>query len=137
MLTNRHHMLGYAGLIPFYGLAIMSWLGFLYAIDWLLSYAALIFSFLGGLLWYASVVENLPRQVVIISVSTMLWAWFWLLSPTHYWLWLAALSFIGLHLYERKQLSDVYSTELMRLRGHLSYGAALALWLAALSTLHV
>ncbi len=137
MITKSHRILGYAGLLPFLGLAVMSWLGYLYAIDWLLSYAALIFSFLGGLIWYVSSVEKLPRHVLIVSISTMLWAWCWLLSPTHYWLWLAALSFIGLHLYERQQFHEIYSAELMRLRAHLSYGAAFFLWLAAMSTLNV
>jgi len=137
MISTTHRILGYSGLLPFIGLAIFCWLGYFSAIGWLVSYAALIFSFLGGLLWYASSVETLPLHAVIVSVSSMLWAWCWILMPSHYWLWLAALSFIGLHLYERQFLSEIYSSELMQLRRHLSLGAAFSLWLAAISTLNV
>lgn len=132
-MSRTHQLLGYAGLIPFIGLALLNILGsYPDSSEWLLSYAALIFSFLGGLLWLVSMQYELPRHVPMVSVGLMLWAWCWLLWPTFNWFWLAAWSFLGLWLYEKFYLASVYSPAFLRIRAHLSLIAALSLISAAL-----
>ncbi|MCX4190462.1 DUF3429 domain-containing protein [Methylophaga sp. OBS3] len=132
-MTRLHQLLGYAGLIPFVGLAIISMTGiYPNSSEWLLTYAALILSFLGGLLWVITMQYELPKHVPFVSVGLMLWAWCWLLWPTLNWFWLAAWSFLGLWLYEKYYISMVYSAEFIRLRGQLSLIAALSLMATAL-----
>lgn len=132
-MSRLHQLLGYAGLIPFIGLALINALGiFPSSGDWLLTYSALIFSFLGGLLWRVSMQNELPRHVPLVSVGLMLFSWCWLLLPIFNWFWLAAWSFLGLWLYEKFYLTSVYSPAFMRLRGQLSLIAALSLISAAL-----
>lgn len=132
-MTRLHQLLGYAGLIPFIGLALLTVTG-IYPVssEWLLSYAALIFSFLGGLLWLVSMQYELPKHVPVVSVSVMLWAWCWMLWPAFNWFWLAAWSFLGLWLYEKFYLASVLSLAFLRLRGQLSLIAAISLIAAAL-----
>ena len=132
-MTRLHQLLGYAGLIPFVVLAMLTVTGvYAASIEWLLSYAALIFSFLGGLLWLVSMQYELPKHVPLVSVSVMLWAWCWLLWPTFNWFWLAAWSFLSLWLYEKFYLAAVLSPAFLRLRGQLSLIAAISLIAAAL-----
>ena len=132
-MTRLHQLLGYGGLIPFVGLAIINMTGaFPNSSEWLLTYTALIFSFLGGLLWLVSMQYQLPNHVPLVSVSMMLWAWCWLLWPDINWFWFAAWSFLSLWLYEKFYLSMVYSPDFLRLRGQLSLTAALSLMATAL-----
>ena len=131
-MNQIHPLLGYGGLLPFIGLAILVVSGYQAASGWLISYAALILSFLGGLLWLASVKARLPAHVAMVSVVLMLWAWCWLLFPAINWFWWAAWSFLSLWLYEKRYIADFYGAELMRLRLHLSLIAAFSLMLAAL-----
>ena len=132
-MSRLYQLLGYGGLIPFVGLALLTVTGVYPASsEWLLSYAALIFSFLGGMLWLVSMQYQLPKHVPLVSVSLMLWAWCWLLWPAFNWFWLAAWSFLGLWLYEKYCLSMVFSPAFVRLRGQLSLIAALSLMAAAL-----
>lgn len=132
-MSRLHQLLGYAGLIPFIGLAVLTVTGVYPASsEWLLTYAALIFSFLGGLLWLVSMQYQLPKHVPLVSIALMLWAWCWLLWPAFNWFWLAAWSFLGLWLYEKFYLASVYSPAFLRMRGHLSLIAGLSLMAAAL-----
>lgn len=131
-MNRLHHLLGYGGLIPFIGLSLLIVMGYPAASFWLITYAALIFSFLGGLLWVASIKAALPKHVAIVSVTMMLWAWCWLLFPAINWFWFAAWSFLGVWLYEKRTLADFYGAELIRLRLQLSLVAAFSLILAAL-----
>lgn len=132
-MTGQHRLLGYAGLIPFIGLALLSFSdAYPASHQWLLSYAALIMSFLGGLMWHASLQHQLPRHVSIVSVMLMLWAWCWLLFPNVNWFWWAAWSFLAVWLYEKRYLSAVYSPAFMRLRAQLSLVAAFSLIATAL-----
>lgn len=130
-MNKQHRMLGYAGLIPFILLAIGNLAQIDHAAIFLLSYAALIFSFLGGILWGQSLSQALPPHVSLVSVSCMLWAWLWLLMPAYNWLWLAALSFIALWLYEWLLLSRYLAPDFVRMRGQLSLVAALSLVVAS------
>lgn len=131
-MSRLHTLLGYGGLIPFIALSILTVSGYSAAAGWLISYAALIFSFLGGLLWVASIKVPLPRQVAVVSVVLMLWAWCWLLFPAVNWFWWAAWSFLGLWLYEKRFVADFYGAGLLHLRLQLSLIAALSLLLTAL-----
>ncbi len=132
-MSRTHQFLGYAGLIPFIGLALLNAFGgYPDSSEWLLSYAALIFSFLGGLLWLVSMQYELPRHVPLVSAGMMLWAWCWLLWPAMNWFWLAAWSFLGLWLYEKFYLASVYSPAFLRMRAQLSLIAALSLISSAL-----
>lgn len=129
-MKTQHRYLGYAGLIPFVILAIGSLFDNRHAEIFLIDYAALIFSFLGGMLWTLSIKETLPVHVALVSVSAMLWAWLWLLTPAYNWFWLAALSFVALWLYEWFLLRRFIEHEFLMLRGQLSLIAALSLVLA-------
>lgn len=130
-----HYVLGYAGLIPFVGLSVLIALDTPQAEGWLLSYAALIFSFLGGVQWMATLktddTDNLTWKQ-IISVSVMLWAWLWLMVPQVDWFILAGLSFWLLWVYERVTLMVFYSTAFMQMRRNLSFVAGLSLISAGL-----
>ncbi len=129
-MKTPHRYLGYAGLIPFVILALGSLLDNRHAEIFLLDYAALIFSFLGGMLWTLSIRETLPAHVALVSVSAMLWAWLWLLTPAYNWFWLAALSYVALWLYEWFLLRRFIEHQFLMLRGQLSLIAALSLVLA-------
>lgn len=129
-MSPQHRYLGYAGLIPFVFLATASLLDSRHAAIFLIDYAALIFSFLGGMLWSLSLREKMPAHVALVSVSAMLWAWLWLITPAYNWFWLAALSFVALWLYEWFLLRRFIAHDFLMLRGQLSLIAALSLVLA-------
>lgn len=129
-MNQQHRYLGYGGLIPFVILGLASLADISHARWFLLSYAALIFSFLGGILWGQSLIKKMPVHCSLVSVSCMLWAWLWLLLPAYNWLWLAALSFVTLWLYEWLLLRPQLDPAFIRMRGQLSSIAALSLVLA-------
>ena len=131
-MNSHQRLLGYAGLIPFVLLSLAAVSDISHARFFLLGYAALIFSFLGGILWGISLGRNLPAHVSLVSVSCMLWSWLWLLMPGYDWFWLAALSFIALWCYEWLGLRHVYHPDFLYLRGQLSLVAALSLVMANL-----
>jgi len=130
-MSPQHRYLGYAGLIPFIFLATASLLDSRHAAIFPIDYAALIFSFLGGMLWSLSLREKMPAHVALVSVSAMLWAWLWLIMPAYNWFWLAALSFVALWLYEWFLLRRFIAHDFLMLRGQLSLIAALSLVLAS------
>lgn len=129
-MTPWHSRLGYAGLIPFIGLTALVLQSFPGASYWLLTYAALILSFLGGLLWSGSLNRQVPTHVLFVSVGVMIWAWVWLLLPQFSWYLPGSITFVLLWLYERIFLGDTYPREFMRLREWLTGLAALSLFLA-------
>ncbi|MCC5797205.1 MAG: DUF3429 family protein [Methylophaga sp.] len=130
-MTKLHKVLGYAGLLPFLVLSLLVY-NDQREIEWMLrDYSALIFSFLGGLLWLSSTRVYVPAHVAVVAVSCMLWAWCWLIVPQFFPLWLLAASFLALLFYEMQTLSAVYSDALMSLRKRLSLVAALSLLFAA------
>lgn len=122
-----HKVLGYAGLIPFIGLAVLIQFGYTDAKFMLISYAALIFSFLGGVQWMVSLQHALSTTRQVISVSVMLWAWLWLLLPELNWFLIAGLSFWLLWVYERMLFIQQYPADFMVLRRNLSAIAGLSL----------
>lgn len=131
-MTSSHRYLGYAGLVPFVVLSLAAVADIEHAHFFLLSYAALIFSFLGGILWGHSLQLRLPPHASLVSISCMLWAWLWLLMPGYDWLILAALSFVMLWLYEWFLLKQRIDRDFLKLRGQLSLVAAFSLLLSSL-----
>ena len=121
---------GYTGLIPFFGLSLLSIAGFSFASAALISYAALIFSFLCGVVWFVSLNRPQTGHITLVALGGMLWSWCWLLFPSIDWLGAAGLSFALLWLYERRVLSQDYGGQFIRLRLWLSSGASLSLILA-------
>lgn len=129
-MTRLHTLLGYAGLFPFISLSLLMH-SQAADMEWMLrSYAALIFSFLGGLVWLASTRDYVPAHLAVVAVCCMLWAWCWLIVPQFFPFWLLAASFICLLIYETQTLSTVYSDTLMSMRKQLSWVAALSLLFA-------
>jgi hypothetical protein len=131
-ISTQHRVFGYSGLIPFVGFSLYlilidnSWQ------DWLISYAALIFSFLGGILWAFSLNGSTPRHCSWVSIGAMLWAWLWLVCNPQGQLIIAAFSFVALWLYERRYLRDLYPESFYKLRTHLSLTAATSLLLSGI-----
>ncbi len=126
-VSNTHSLFGYSGLIPFLILPLaIAVLGHPYE-SWLISYAALIFSFLGGVLWMASLQSESPKHIVWVSIITMLWAWCWIIFPSFINLQVAGLSFFSLWIYEKYSLTEAYSPSFWKLRTHLTVIASSAL----------
>lgn len=131
-MSYLHRWLGYAGLIPFLGLSLLTVSDIYPAQQLLIGYAALIYSFLGGVIWSYSLQTQLTHMSVL-SVSLMLWAWTWLLMPISVALSIATVSFALLPLYENRYLKTLYPQAFMHLRWQLSVVASLSLLLAAVS----
>ena len=128
-----HYVLGYAGLIPFIGLAAMQIAGWSMAQLLLLSYAALILSFLGGTIWTATLVYRLHWQVALFSNIMMLMSW--LALAFHHvpgvLTWVATLLAL-LMFYEFWKLGSHYRLGLMKMRLILTLVAASSLISASL-----
>jgi hypothetical protein len=126
-----HFILGYLGLIPFIGLAGLSWWGWALADMILLSYAALIMSFLAGNVWAYSIEYKLHWSVALFSNGVMLLSWLalWLHAMPGILYWLAILMMV-LIIVEYWQLGDVYESSFLKLRTILSLTAAVSLIVA-------
>ncbi len=98
-------ILGYAGLIPFILLSIASWLQIPLDIDvtnMLLTYAAIIFSFMGAVHWGIAISSKQDSsEYLIVSVMPALIAWLALLAPQTYAFLLLLFGFIALYVYDR------------------------------------
>jgi hypothetical protein len=98
-------MLGYAGLIPFIVLSIASWLQIPHEIDvisMLVTYAALIFCFMGAVHWGIAISSNNDgSEYLSVSVMPALMAWPALLAPKTYAIILLLFGFIALYVYDR------------------------------------
>lgn len=133
-LSFWHRWGGYTGLIPFVSLSLLTIAGFSFAPAALISYAALIFSFLCGVVWFVSLKRPQTGHIALVALGGMLWSWCWILFPAIDWTAAAGLSFALLWLYERRVLSRDYGDQFIQLRLWLSSGAALSLLLAYLLT---
>ena len=137
--------LGLAGLVPFWGLAAACWAVPVWGYDRpqvdraLVTYAAVILSFLGGIRWGLATRE--PDQAGVagqyaVAVLPSLLAWAALLLPEP--VRLAVLGLLALGLWPadlalaRARLAPPWYG---RLRGILSLGAGLALWVGAAALL--
>jgi hypothetical protein len=98
-------ILGYSGLIPFIVLSIASWLQIPLdtdVISMLVTYAAIIFSFMGAVHWGIAISSNQDSsEYFIVSVIPALIACPALLAPQTYALLLLLFGFIVLYAYDR------------------------------------
>jgi hypothetical protein len=136
-------VLGIAGLVPFFGLAVLAATGAagtpglpgLAPTTALLVYAALILSFLGGVRWGVAVSmedQARARREYVISVLPTLIAWATLALSASSGLWTMTGLMVALALFDygltcRNEAPEWYG----RLRLGLGAGAALALGIAA------
>ena len=127
-MQKIHYTLGYAGLIPFIGLSVLTLMDDSVSHFALITYAALIASFLGGTLWMISVKEDLPMHVAITSNVIMLLSWlliiFYKVDGIYY---LASALFVSVICYERRYIKHLYSPEYLQLRTWLSSIVAVCL----------
>ena len=98
-------ILGYAGLIPFIIFSIRSWIEIPYlhnTIFVLITYAAIILSFMGAIHWgmAMSKTDNKQNKYFITSVIPALAAWFSLLIPEFFSLIVLLIGFILLISYD-------------------------------------
>ena len=131
-MKHVHTILGYSGLIPFVGLSALTIAGQDGARWMLLSYGALILSFLGGAVWTRSLQENRDASMAIVSNVVVLLAWVALLLNQAISLVLLAVLFSLLFVYEKALLGQEYSAEYQRLRLILTTVVAIALLAAAI-----
>lgn len=130
-----HSILGYLGLLPFIGLSIFQVTGITESNLYLLSYATLILSFLGGTLWSSSIALKLDWSVAVFSNLLMLLAWMALMfHQVPGIMALVALLLIGTLVFERFKLANLYHSSLLRLRSILTTGASASLLFAEVFT---
>ena len=127
-MQKIHSILGYAGLIPFIGLAILTWQGWPNAYFYLLTYAALILSFLGGVVWLATIQSNHHWLIAVASNVAMLLAWLAVIFHESGWaLSLIAATMLAHFIIEKHYLRLAYDEAFFRLRKHLTYIAVLSI----------
>jgi hypothetical protein len=136
--------LGYAGLIPFVGGAVFVWLlagrieqaPFIFLVNGLTTYAALIVSFLGGLPWglvMRDANEHHPdvRKALWIGVSYSLMAWLAVSMPPHAGLVVLGALLVGCYVNDRKLYPLLGATDWLQLRFRLTVVASLSCFLSA------
>jgi hypothetical protein len=123
-------ILGYAGLIPFFGLAILSIVltNNILAIDSLALYSFGIFTFLCGAWWPTSDMQDAKVWRIILSNILFLTAFFAFLLLSNHWLAIGAVLFILIWAIERfstliPQASHSYS----KMRTVLTFVASLSM----------
>lgn len=128
-----HSILGYLGLIPFIGLSALHISGWQIAYDILISYSALIISFLAGVLWMSSMQAKLSASYAVLSNLIMLASWAVLWGGQSFGgLYSFSLLFITLYLIEYRTLQPHYPVEFFTLRGRLTLIATISLLAAEL-----
>ncbi len=132
-MQKVHHMLGYAGLLPFIGLAAAMVYGVKEAEFLLVTYAALIVSFLGGIVWMVSLSSEKHRLWAVTSNLAMLLAWVCvILREINVTLPLIAILLLVLQLLESRLLGDVFAQEYRTMRRRLTLIASISLFSAYL-----
>ena len=134
--SRRLHWLGYAGLLPFVAGAALVWLVHddvhAYAAMALSAYAALVLSFLGGLLWGLALREGAPASRSLEwGVLLPLVAWPALLMPPGSSLVILALMLMASYAIDRRIYPLHGAGRWLTLRFRLSAVAALSCLLAA------
>ena len=128
--------LGYAGLIPFAVFALLMWLVTpevhpLVAIA-LVSYAAVVASFLGGIHWGAVWNSNRHAPMALVwGICPSLLAWVGALMPARTALILLGAVLILSYAVDRSMYPRYGLQRWLRLRLHLSAVAALSCWVGA------
>jgi len=135
--------LGYLGLIPFVVLSFCSsfgvevdWFGVLNTEQALLSYAAIIITFIGAVHWGIALSSSgsLNKSIhYLYSVIPSLLAWGLLFLPVKVSLYGMVLALIGLYLVDRALLSSVQTKNYLTLRLHLTVVAGLSMAIAGVT----
>lgn len=126
-----HTILGYLGLIPFIGLSALHIYQWLPAYELLVTYSALILSFLAGLLWMSAMDTERSIRLAIASKGIVLASWALLyLNPGHVILYAFSLLFILLYLFETLYLKSLYPSGFFSLRSRLTVITTLSLFSA-------
>lgn len=130
------HALGYAGLLPFAGLAALVWLVPAEPAAWvamaLTTYAALIASFLGGIHWGVAFARADARPAHLVwGVLPSLLAWPGVLMPAYAGLPLLGAVLLACYLVDRKLYPPANLSRWLTLRWRLSAVAALSCFVAA------
>ena len=135
--------LGYAGLIPFIGLALLLWLVSAalhpFVALALLAYGAVIVSFLGGIHWgiglrYATTETPGHAFHLIWGVAPSLMAWVALMMPAYAGLPLLGLVMVGCYLVDRSTWPEAGLSHWLPLRRRLTIVATLSCVLGAAGT---
>jgi hypothetical protein len=129
--------LGFAGLLPFAGLAVLSLSGVAWAPGAVLAYGATILAFLGAVHW-GFALRALPGEEhagaarLVLGVVPSLIAWVALLLPLGAGLWLLAAGVLATAVIESLAARrGLVPAAYLRLRWWLSLGAAASLIAAA------
>lgn len=133
------HSLGYAGLIPLLGLALLTWLVTPEPRAWvalaLAGYAALIASFLGGIHWGIGWNQPTPgpdsKVHFIWGVMPSLLAWLGLVVPPYAGLVWLGLVLVVCYLVDRQLYARAGLSTWLTLRFRLSAVAALSCFIGA------
>ncbi len=136
--------LGYAGLIPFVGGALFVWLltgridhePFIFLVNAITGYAALIVSFLGGLPWGlvmrdAAEPDDTVRKALWWGIAYSLLAWVALCMPAHAGLVVLGTLLIVAYLNDRKLYPALGVEHWLTLRFQLTAIASLSCFLTA------
>lgn len=121
------HRLGYAGLIPFVGLAAQ--VSNPDAVSAFMAYSAVILSFLGGVHWGVAMRDQpfASDARLVVCMLPSLFAWLALLLPLNLGLWVALIAFLVWWAWDRTQIEDA---DYRRLRTHLTVVVSLChIWL--------
>ena len=121
--------LGYAGLIPFVGLAFQ--FEDETSVSAFMSYAAVILSFLGGIHWGVAMRDQRLASNTVLAVSMLpsLLAWFAMLLPINLGLVISLLAYITWWAWDVTHIED---SDYRRLRTHLTIVVSIChLWLIA------
>jgi len=136
-------VLGWAGVIPFAGLALATILGWnvlpVFPAGALTTYGAIILSFLGGAQWGIALRAGEPERLkafrYAVSVLPALWGWFCLFLFAPYSLWALAAGHVLLLGYDLATVRAGLAPRWYgRLRLQLGLAATLSLSAAALAT---
>lgn len=125
-LPRQAWYLGCAGLIPFLGLPIcvlLDVLSYSLAAHYFTLYSAIILSFLGGVLWFSSLLEKNTEHMIFIAMLPSIIGWLSLITlPVNLTIPVLSLSFVGLIFYEQKFLliPESMVTQYTRLRWALT-----------------
>lgn len=133
-------VLGYAGLLPFAGAALVAWGSSvpqwqLLAITGMVSYAAVMLGFFGAVHWGLALLGRWDSSYWLLmgSIVPALWAWVALLLPWRLGLALLLSGFVGLYAYERFALWSHLPLWYLRLRSRITLFVVLFVGAAALA----
>ena len=130
-MKQIHLILGYSGLLPFVGLSALTIYGWEPAQFLLLSYAALILSFLGGVVWMATIQADKHWSIAVASNLAMLLAWVAVIFKNNpFSLPGVAVILLALLWLESEYLREQYTEAFFTLRKRLTIIAALSIFCA-------